>query len=258
MDVSLLDEFPPGRQLITTQVFYEKQQDKAYELMESQIKLGRQAFVVCPLIEESELMDLKAAVTIFESIQQRFPELSVCLIHGKLKKEERQKIMARFLKKEIKVLVSTTVIEVGIDIPNATVMIIEHAERFGLAQLHQLRGRVGRGKHASHCLLVSYFPISEEGKARMRAMQTSRDGFDIAEEDLKIRGPGDFMGTRQSGLPILKIANLIRDIKMLDVARKEAFALIDRDPNLENSKNQPLKNAVQHLLGNHLSLMETI
>jgi len=258
MDVSLLDEFPPGRQLITTQVFYEKQQDKAYELMESQIKLGRQAFVVCPLIEESELMDLKAAVTIFESIQERFPELSVCLIHGKLKKEERQKIMARFLKKEIKVLVSTTVIEVGIDIPNATVMIIEHAERFGLAQLHQLRGRVGRGKHASHCLLVSYFPISEEGKARMRAMQTSRDGFDIAEEDLKIRGPGDFMGTRQSGLPILKIANLIRDIKILDVARKEAFALIDRDPNLENSENQPLKNAVQRLLGNHLSLMETI
>jgi ATP-dependent DNA helicase RecG len=137
-------------------------------------------------------------------------------------------------------------------------MIIEHAERFGLAQLHQLRGRVGRGMHASHCLLVSYFPVSEEGKARMKAIQTSRDGFEIAEEDLKIRGPGDFMGTRQSGLPILKIANLIRDIKILNVARKEAFALIDQDPNLENSANQPLKNAVQRLLGNHLSLMETI
>ncbi|MDG1928131.1 MAG: ATP-dependent DNA helicase RecG, partial [Nitrospinaceae bacterium] len=258
MDVSFLDEFPPGRQLITTQLFYEKQQDKAYELMESEIKQGRQAFVVCPIIEESEVMDLKAAVTIFESIQERFPKLNISLIHGKLKKEERQKIMAQFLNKKIQVLVSTTVIEVGIDIPNATVMIIEHAERFGLAQLHQLRGRIGRGKHPSHCLLLCYFPISEEGKARMKAIQNSRDGFEIAEEDLKIRGPGDFMGTRQSGLPILKIANLVRDIKILSVARKEAFALIDQDPNLENPANQPLKNAVQRLFGNNLSLMETI
>ncbi|MBT6717234.1 MAG: ATP-dependent DNA helicase RecG [Nitrospina sp.] len=258
MDVSFLDEFPPGRQPIATRVFYEKQQDKAYALMESELNMGRQAFVVCPLIEESEVMDLKAAVTVFESIQERFPQLAACLIHGKLKKEERQEIMSRFLRNEVQVLVATTVIEVGIDIPNATVMIIEHAERFGLAQLHQLRGRVGRGKHASHCLLAAYFPISEEGKARMTAMQNSRDGFEIAEEDLKIRGPGDFMGTRQSGLPILKIANLIRDIKILDVARKEAFALIDRDPNLEAPENQPLKNAVHRLLGKHLPLMDII
>ncbi len=258
MDVSFLDEFPPGRQPITTNVYYEKYQDKAYALMDAEIKLGRQAFVVCPLIEESEVMDLKAAATVFESIQSQFPHLNACLIHGKLKKEERQEIMSRFLKNEIQVLVATTVIEVGIDIPNATVMIIEHAERFGLAQLHQLRGRVGRGKHASHCLLAAYFPISEEGKARMKAMQNSRDGFEIAEEDLKIRGPGDFMGTRQSGLPVLKIANLLRDIKILDVARKEAFALIDRDPNLENPANQPLKNTVHRLLGKHLPLMEII
>ena len=258
MDVSFLDEFPPGRQPITTNVYYEKYQDKAYALMDAEIKLGRQAFVVCPLIEESELMDLKAAATVFESIQSQFPHLNACLIHGKLKKEERQEIMSRFLKNEIQVLVATTVIEVGIDIPNATVMIIEHAERFGLAQLHQLRGRVGRGKHASHCLLAAYFPISEEGKARMKAMQNSRDGFEIAEEDLKIRGPGDFMGTRQSGLPVLKIANLLRDIKILDVARKEAFSLIDRDPNLENPANQPLKNTVHRLLGKHLPLMEII
>ena len=258
MDVSFLDEFPPGRQPITTNVYYEKYQDKAYALMDAEIKLGRQAFVVCPLIEESEVMDLKAVATIFESIQSQFPHLNACLIHGKLKKEERQEIMSRFLKNEIQVLVATTVIEVGIDIPNATVMIIEHAERFGLAQLHQLRGRVGRGKHASHCLLAAYFPISEEGKARMKAMQNSRDGFEIAEEDLKIRGPGDFMGTRQSGLPVLKIANLLRDIKILDVARKEAFALIDRDPNLENPANQPLKNTVHRLLGKHLPLMEII
>jgi ATP-dependent DNA helicase RecG len=258
MDVSFLDEFPPGRQPITTNVYYEKYQDKAYALMDAEIKLGRQAFVVCPLIEESEVMDLKAVATVFESIQSQFPHLNACLIHGKLKKEERQEIMSRFLKNEIQVLVATTVIEVGIDIPNATVMIIEHAERFGLAQLHQLRGRVGRGKHASHCLLVAYFPISEEGKARMKAMQNSRDGFEIAEEDLKIRGPGDFMGTRQSGLPVLKIANLLRDIKILDVARKEAFALIDRDPNLKNPANQPLKNTVHRLLGKHLPLMEII
>ncbi len=258
MDVSFLDEFPPGRQPITTRVYYEKHQDKAYTLMESELKLGRQAFVVCPLIEESEVMDLKAAATVFESIQSQFPHLNACLIHGKLKKEERQEIMSRFLKNEIQVLVATTVIEVGIDIPNATVMIIEHAERFGLAQLHQLRGRVGRGKHASHCLLAAHFPISEEGKARMKAMQNSRDGFEIAEEDLKIRGPGDFMGTRQSGLPVLKIANLIRDIKILDVARKEAFALIDRDPNLEDPAHQSLKSTVHRLLGKHLPLMEII
>ena len=258
MNVSFLDEFPPGRQPITTNVYYEKYQDKAYALMDAEIKLGRQAFVVCPLIEESEVMDLKAVATVFESIQSQFPHLNACLIHGKLKKEERQEIMSRFLKNEIQVLVATTVIEVGIDIPNATVMIIEHAERFGLAQLHQLRGRVGRGKHASHCLLAAYFPISEEGKARMKAMQNSRDGFEIAEEDLKIRGPGDFMGTRQSGLPVLKIANLLRDIKILDVARKEAFSLIDRDPNLENPANQPLKNTVHRLLGKHLPLMEII
>ena len=258
MDVSFLDEFPPGRQPITTHVYYEKHQYKAYALMGAEIKLGRQAFVVCPLIEESEVMDLKAAATVFESIQGHFPHLNACLIHGKLKKEERQEIMSQFLKNEIQVLVATTVIEVGIDIPNATVMIIEHAERFGLAQLHQLRGRVGRGQHASHCLLAAHFPISEEGKARMKAMQNSRDGFEIAEEDLKIRGPGDFMGTRQSGLPILKIANLLRDIKILDMARKEAFALIDRDPNLEDPAHQLLKKAVHRLLGKHLPLMEII
>ena len=226
--------------------------------MGAEIKLGRQAFVVCPLIEESEVMDLKAAATVFESIQGQFPKLNVCLIHGKLKKEERQEIMSQFLKNEIQVLVATTVIEVGIDIPNATVMIIEHAERFGLAQLHQLRGRVGRGQHASYCLLSAHFPISEEGKARMKAMQNSRDGFEIAEEDLKIRGPGDFMGTRQSGLPVLKIANLLRDIKILDIARKEAFALIDRDPNLEDPAHQLLKKTVHRLLGKHLPLMEII
>lgn len=258
MDVSLLDEFPPGRREIVTDLFFENRREEAYSRMEKQLQQGRQAFVVCPLIEESEVIDLKAAVTVFDFIQENFPQFTACLIHGKLKKEERQDIMSRFLKKEIQVLVSTTVIEVGIDVPNATVMIIEHAERFGLAQLHQLRGRVGRGSHASHCLLLAYHPISEEGQARMKAMQNSSDGFIIAEEDLKIRGPGDFMGTRQSGLPLLKIANLLRDIQLLEIARKEAFHLINRDPGLTDQKHQRLKKALQRFLGNYMELMEVI
>ncbi len=258
MDVSLLDELPPGRQKISTDLFFEKRREIAYGIMEEQLQQGRQAFVVCPLIEESEVMDLKAAATVFDFIQKRFPNFSACLIHGKLKKEERQNIMARFLKKEIQVLISTTVIEVGIDVPNATVMIIEQAERFGLAQLHQLRGRVGRGKHASHCLLMAYHPVSEEGQARLKAMQNSGDGFVIAEEDLKIRGPGDFMGTRQSGMPLLKIANLIRDIRVLEIARKEAFRLIDQDPNITDPKHQPLHKVLQDFMGSNMELMKII
>ena len=258
MDVSLLDEFPPGRQEISTNIFFENRREKAYSILESQLQQGRQAFVVCPLIEESESIDLKAAVTVFEFIQEAFPKIKACLIHGKLKKEERQDIMSRFLNKEIQVLVSTTVIEVGIDVPNATVMIIEHAERFGLAQLHQLRGRVGRGNHASHCMLIAYHPVSEEGQARMKAMQSSGDGFVIAEEDLKIRGPGDFMGTRQSGMPLLKIANLLRDIQVLETARKEAIQLIQSDPNIADPKNQPLNKFLKKFLGNYMELMEVI
>ncbi len=258
MDVSLLDECPPGRQKITTELFYENRRDKAYDIMEKQLQLGRQAFVVCPLIEESDAIDLKAAVTVFDFIQEKYPEHTACLIHGKLKKEDRQDIMSRFLKNEIQVLVSTTVIEVGIDVPNATVMIIEHAERFGLAQLHQLRGRVGRGIHASHCLLLAYHPVSEEGQARLKAMQNSGDGFVIAEEDLKIRGPGDFMGTRQSGIPLLKIANLVRDIRILEMARKEAFHIIDHDPGLNAPDHKPLNKALHRFLGNDMELLEII
>jgi ATP-dependent DNA helicase RecG len=258
MDVSLLDELPPGREKITTQLFYENRRDKAYALLEKQLQQGRQAFVVCPLIEESDAIDLKAAVTVFDFIKDRLPEYTACMIHGKLKKEERQDIMSRFLKNEIQVLVSTTVIEVGIDVPNATIMLIEHAERFGLAQLHQLRGRVGRGAHSSHCLLMAYHPVTEEGQARLKAMQNSGDGFVIAEEDLKIRGPGDFMGTRQSGIPLLKIANLLRDIRVLEIARKEAFQLINQDPDLTLPEHQPLNKALHRFLGDYLELMEII
>ncbi|VAX29766.1 ATP-dependent DNA helicase RecG [hydrothermal vent metagenome] len=259
MDVSLLDEFPPGRQPIATKIFFEPKRDRAYAVLREETDKGRQAFVVCPLIEESETLDLKTAIEVQEYLQnQLFPDLTISLIHGKMKKEERQKIMADFLAQKIDVLVATTVIEVGIDVPNATVMIIEHAERFGLSQLHQLRGRVGRGLHASQCLLIAYPSISGDGKARLDAIEKSNDGFVIAEQDLKIRGPGDFMGTRQSGMPILRVANLIRDIKILESARKEAFQLLDRDPELKLPEHQHLKQALKSYLGDKLDLMNII
>jgi ATP-dependent DNA helicase RecG len=259
MDVSFLDEFPPGRQPIVTRLFFASKRSQAYAVLRQEADKGRQAFVVCPLIEESETLDLKTAMEVQESLQnEQFPDLTIRLIHGKMKKEERQQIMVEFLKGEIHVLVATTVIEVGIDVPNATLMIIEHAERFGLSQLHQLRGRVGRGEHASQCLLIAYPSSSENGRARLDAIQKSNDGFVIAEEDLKIRGPGDFMGTRQSGIPILRVANLIRDIKILEAARKEAFALIDRDPHLENPEHQNLKQTMHQYLGDKLNLLNII
>ena len=259
MDVSFLDEFPPGRQPIATQLFFEPKRDQAYAILREEADKGRQVFVVCPLIEESEVLDLKTAIEVQETLQnQLFPDLTICLLHGKMKKEERQRIMADFLAGKINVLVATTVIEVGIDVPNATLMIIEHAERFGLSQLHQLRGRVGRGRHASQCLLIATPSLSEEGKARLEAIQKSNDGFVIAEEDLKIRGPGDFMGTRQSGMPILRVANLIRDIKILEAARKEAFKLLDHDPRLENPRHQNLKQTMQKYLGDKLNLLNII
>jgi ATP-dependent DNA helicase RecG len=259
MDVSLLDEFPPGRQPIATKIFFEPKRDQAYAVLREETDKGRQAFVVCPLIEESETLDLKTAIEVQEYLQnQLFPDLTISLIHGKMKKEERQKIMAEFLVKKIDVLVATTVIEVGIDVPNATVMIIEHAERFGLSQLHQLRGRVGRGRYASQCLLIAYPSVSGDGKARLDAIEKSNDGFVIAEQDLKIRGPGDFMGTRQSGMPILRVANLIRDIKILESARKEAFQLLDRDPELKLPEHQNLKQALKSYLGDKLDLMNII
>jgi ATP-dependent DNA helicase RecG len=204
-------------------------------------------------------MDLKAATEVHEYIQSKlYPDKVVRLIHGKVDKVERQKIMAEFLAGNIHILVATTVIEVGIDIPNATTMIIEHAERFGLSQLHQLRGRVGRGHHASQCLLIAYPPLSEDGKARLKAIKESTDGFFIAEADLKIRGPGDFMGTRQSGMPLLKIANLLRDMKILESSRKEAFDLIDQDPHLQEEKHHGLKQTLFRFLGGKLDLIDTI
>jgi len=259
MNISFLDEFPPGRMPIETKLFYENTRDTAYSLLEKEIKEGRQAYVVCPLIEESESIDLKAAIDVSNELQsRRLPNLIVQLIHGKLKKEERQTIMAEFKNGKIDVLVATTVIEVGIDVPNATVMLIEHAERFGLAQLHQLRGRVGRGKHASKCFLITSHALTDDGKARLNAIVKSRDGFSIAEEDLRIRGPGDFTGTRQSGMPLLRAGNLLRDIKLLELSRREATDLIEKDPQLEAPEHVKLKDALHHTFGNQTNLMKVI
>ena len=259
MNVSFLDEFPPGRMPIETKLFYENTRDTAYALLEKEIKLGRQAYVVCPLIEESESIDLKAAINVSDELQnKKLLNFKVQLIHGKLKKEARQKIMAEFKRGAIDVLVATTVIEVGIDVPNATVMLIEHSERFGLAQLHQLRGRVGRGKHASKCLLIASHALTNDGKARLNAIVKSRDGFSIAEEDLRIRGPGDFTGTRQSGIPLLRAGNLLRDIKLLELSRREAIELIEKDPRLEASEHLKLKDALHNTFKDQMNLMKVI
>ena len=259
MNVSFLDEFPPGRGPIETRLFYENNRETAYSLLGKEVADGRQAYVVCPLIEESESIDLKAAIDVCEELKNhRFQNFKVQLIHGKLKREERQQIMGDFNAGKIDILVATTVIEVGIDVSNATVMLIEHAERFGLAQLHQLRGRVGRGNHESQCFLIACHALTDDGKARLSAIVKSRDGFAIAEEDLRIRGPGDFMGTRQSGMPLLRVGNLLRDIKLLELSQLEAFALIEKDPELEAPEHNKLKDMLHHTLGEHMGLMEVI
>ena len=258
MDVSVLDEMPPGRQPITTRRYNDNRRSEAYSFLAEEVKKGRQAYVVCPLIEESETRDLKTIIDIRDHLQELFPELKLGLIHGRLKKEERQKIMAAFLAKEIHILVATTIIEVGIDIPNATVMVVEHAERFGLSQLHQLRGRIGRGQYPSYCLLIAYYPITDEGRERLDAMLNSCDGFFIAEEDLRIRGPGDFLGTRQSGLPTLRVADLVRDQSLIAPVREEAFQLIKKDPTLRDPKHAELKTAFQQFIGDRIGLMDIL
>lgn len=232
LDIAVIDELPAGRKPIITKIVFPSQKDMAYSLIRRELSLGRQVYIVYPLIEESEKLDLKSAIDGAEALKKIFKDRKIGLVHGKMHHDERETVMAMFKSGDIDILVATTVIEVGIDVPNATLMLIVHSERFGLAQLHQLRGRIGRGGHDSHCLLMAYPPFSEDARRRLKAMETTGDGFRIAEEDLAIRGPGDFFGTRQSGIPELKIANIIRDIGVLEVARKEAFDLIDKDPEL--------------------------
>ena len=228
LDVSVIRDMPPGRRAIQTIVKPESRREEVYALVRKQLDEGRQAYVVYPLIEESEKVDLKAATEMADTLAQDvFPEYRVALLHGKMKQDAKDRVMRAFAGGEIHVLVSTTVIEVGIDVPNATVMVIEHAERFGLSQLHQLRGRVGRGAHQSHCVLLYQYPISEQGKARLQALAATTNGFEIAERDLELRGPGDFFGTRQSGLPTLRTGDLLRDHSLMEQARDEAVRFLD-------------------------------
>lgn len=254
LDYSIIDELPPNRSPVITRHLNERQKQAIYQLIEEETKKGRQVYVVYPVIEESEKTSLKAAITGMEALQLKFPHLKVGLIHGRMKPAAREEVMRSFKNGGIHLLVSTTVIEVGVDVPNATAMVIIHAERFGLAQLHQLRGRVGRGSGQSYCILLSY-GVSEDSRKRLDVMVRTNDGFRIAEEDLLIRGPGEFFGTKQSGLPDLKVANLVRDVKLLEIARKEAFALIEGDPSLK--KYPQLRNSLEHFWGKRLELFKT-
>jgi ATP-dependent DNA helicase RecG len=233
LDVSLIDEMPPGRVPVETKVFPESARAKVYRIVEEEAKKGRQAFIVYPLVEESEKLDLRDATRMAEHLQKEvFPEFRIGLLHGRMKSDEKEAIMMEVKEGRIQILVATTVIEVGIDIPNASVMVVEHAERFGLSQLHQLRGRIGRGRYPSKCILLAQYRSSEEARVRLRAMEKTTDGFKIAEEDLTLRGPGEFFGIRQSGLPDFRVAHIIRDTPILIEARKEAFRLIQEDPEL--------------------------
>jgi ATP-dependent DNA helicase RecG len=233
LDVSVIDEMPKGRIPIVTRKTYQSKRPAVMQFIRDHVKRGRQAYIVYPLIEESESMDLKNALEEFERVKKDFSEFQVGLLHGRMKPAEKDDIMDRFRRNQIQILVSTTVIEVGVDVPNANIMLIEHAERFGLSQLHQLRGRVGRGSYKSYCVLMLGYALSEDGIRRAEIMEGTIDGFKIAEADLEMRGPGEFMGTRQSGLPGFKMANLVRDVKTLMLAREAAFELAQQDPQLK-------------------------
>jgi ATP-dependent DNA helicase RecG len=225
LDVSVLDELPPGRTPIVTRMTTEQHLPGVWESLRREVAAGHQGYVVYPVIEESKL-ELKAAVEEFERLSREvFPKLELGLLHGRLSSDEKEEAMQRFRKNEAQILVATTVVEVGVDVPNATVMVIEHAERFGLAQLHQLRGRIGRGAQKSHCILVAPFRMTDEARARLETMVRTSNGFEIAETDLLLRGPGEFFGTRQSGDLGFQIANPLRDRELLELARREAFAL---------------------------------
>jgi ATP-dependent DNA helicase RecG len=258
LEVSTIDELPPNRKPIRTALRTESQKHKVYQFVKDEIDRGRQAYIVFPLIEESEKIDLKAATKEYEDLQNNiFPNCRLGLLHGRLKPEIKDEVMRKFKAGEIQILVSTTVIEVGVDVPNATIMIIENAERFGLSQLHQLRGRVGRGADQSYCILIAnynWFDAHAKGMAamelrdekerahvRLETMVQTTDGFKIAEVDLKLRGPGEFFGTRQSGLPALRIANMVDDADMLSLARAEAFDLIKNDPQLRQKSHECIR-----------------
>ncbi|MGH2588135.1 MAG: helicase-related protein, partial [Dehalococcoidia bacterium] len=249
LDVSLLDEMPPGRKPIRTVLVESGERNESYNFVYEQIRQGRQAFIICPLVEESEaesLADVRAATSEFERLRDEvFPQLNLALLHGRMSAAQKDETMAAFRDRLVDVLVSTAVVEVGIDVPNANIIMIEGAERFGLAQLHQFRGRVGRGQAQSYCLLLSD-SASPEARERLRLMEEHQDGFRLAEEDLRLRGQGDVFGTRQSGLPQLKAASLA-DASLLDVARRDAAAVLAEDSELAEPEHAALAAAVARL-----------
>ncbi len=246
LDVSVLDEMPPGRTPIVTRRVSDDRADEVWQFVGKQVAAGHQAYVVYPVIEENEESELKAAIKMYKELGKRvFPDLQVGLLHGRLSADEKEDVMRRFQRGELDILVSTTVIEVGVDVANATVMVVEHAERFGLAQLHQLRGRIGRGAAKSYCILMTGAKVSEDGERRLDAMVRTTDGFQIAELDLELRGPGEFFGTRQAGMPSFQVANLIRDRQLLEAAKREAAAVL-AGPNEEVSKEE-IDRALRHM-----------
>ena len=251
LDVSVIDELPPGRKPVITAHRYEQKRGALYQFLRNEIKKGRQAYIVFPLIEESEKLDLQNLEDGYINIKELFPEFTVSKMHGRMKPAEKEEEMRKFVANEAQIMVSTTVIEVGVNVPNASMMIIESAQRFGLSQLHQLRGRVGRGAEQSYCILVTPYELSADTRKRMEIMTESNDGFVIAEADLKLRGPGDLGGTQQSGIPFnLRIADLVRDSNILYKAREVAEQIIETDPNLEQPEHIVLQRQLKKLMGN--------
>ena len=248
LDVSVIDELPPGRKPVTTVLRFDKQRQNVYRFIGDQLKLGRQIYIVYPLIQENEKLDLQNLEEGYQTIQETFPSYRVCFVHGKMRPAEKEHQMQLFVNHQAHIMVATTVIEVGVNVPNASVMVIENAERFGLAQLHQLRGRVGRGADQSYCILMSQEKLSKDTRHRLKVMTDTNDGFVVAEEDMKLRGPGDMEGTQQSGISFnLKIANLAHDGQIVQLARDAASEIIDEDPTLSSPNNQILARQLSFL-----------
>ncbi|WP_297702473.1 ATP-dependent DNA helicase RecG [uncultured Eudoraea sp.] len=250
LDISVIDELPPGRKAVKTAHRYDKNRLKVFQFLRDEIKKGRQIYIVYPLIQESEALDYKDLMDGYESIARDFPlpDYQISIVHGKMKPQDKEYEMERFVKGETNIMVATTVIEVGVDIPNASVMIIESAERFGLSQLHQLRGRVGRGAEQSYCILMTSHKLSSDAKTRLVTMTNTNDGFEIAEVDLKLRGPGDLMGTQQSGILNLKIADIVKDNDILKTARYYAIKVLNEDPGLQEEENKQIRYAYAQLM----------
>nr|WP_081627929.1 ATP-dependent DNA helicase RecG [Caldisalinibacter kiritimatiensis] len=247
LDISIIDELPPGRKKVETYAINNNMKLRAYNFVKKQVKEGRQGYIVCPLVEESDSMNIQSATELYEKLSKEyFADLKLGLLHGKMKAKEKDEVMNKFKNGDIDILVSTTVIEVGVNVPNANIMVIENAERFGLAQLHQLRGRVGRGNYQSYCILINESK-NKVARERMRIMERTNNGFIISEKDLELRGPGEFFGTRQHGLPDLKIANIFADMRILKMAQKVANKILERDPHLQDNKYKKLRNKITNM-----------